>query len=101
MTVEEKEEKIEVENVNTPRRTSNVNAAKYRAMKSAFLQALPNSPPGLTQKEIVSAVKSDLPSDLFPEGRTSGWWAKTVQLDLEAKGRVVRETTKPIRWHRA
>ncbi|WP_394727903.1 DUF6958 family protein [Altererythrobacter sp. GH1-8] len=32
-------------------------------------------------------------------GKTSGWWAKTVQLDLEAKGKLVREETKPLRWH--
>jgi hypothetical protein len=29
----------------------------------------------------------------------AGWWAKAVQLDLEAKGIVVREVTKPLRWH--
>jgi hypothetical protein len=29
----------------------------------------------------------------------AGWWAKAVQLDLEAKGIVVREATKPLRWH--
>jgi len=41
-----------------------------------------------------------LPDDNFPEGATSGWWAKTVQLDLEAKGVVIREKTKPLRWYK-
>lgn len=27
-------------------------------------------------------------------------WAKTVQLDLEAKKMLVREDVKPLRWHR-
>lgn len=27
-------------------------------------------------------------------------WAKTVQLDLEAKKMLVREGVKPLRWHR-
>ena len=91
--------KIAVENVNVPGKTTNVDAAKYAAMKTAFLTVLPTASPGLTQKEVVQQVKSHLPDDLFPGGKTSGWWAKTVQLDLEAKGIVVREATKPLRWH--
>lgn len=31
----------------------------------------------------------------------AGWWAKTVQLDLEAKGMMHRNVgAKPLRWHR-
>jgi hypothetical protein len=95
------DEKIAVENVNIPGRTSRVNAAKYQAMKQAMLQILPEGDPGLTQAEIREAVISYLPGDLYPEGSTAGWWAKTVQLDLEAKGIVIREATKPLRWHQA
>jgi hypothetical protein len=94
------EQKIAVENVNVPGRTHNVDAAKYQAMKTAFLNILPTSAPGLTQKEIQQQVVAHLPEDLFPGGAKSGWWAKTVQLDLEAKGLVVREQSKPLRWHR-
>lgn len=94
-------EKIEVENVNVPGRTSRVNAAKYQAMKKAMLRVLPEGEPGLTQNEVREAVIPHLPDDLFPGGSTAGWWAKTVQLDLEAKGVVIRETTKPLRWHQA
>ncbi len=93
-------EKITVENVNHPGQTTNVDATKYRAMKTAFLKVLPKASPGLTQDEIRNSVKPHLPDDLFPGGKTSGWWAKTVQLDLEAKGQVVREATKPLRWYR-
>lgn len=92
--------KIAVENVNVPGKTTNVDAVKYSAMKKVFLKLLPKKSPGLTQKEIQEAVKDQLPQDLFPEGAASGWWAKTVQLDLEAKGLVVRESSKPLRWHR-
>jgi hypothetical protein len=93
------DEKITVENVNIPGRTSRVNAAKYQAMKRAMLQVLPEEEPGLTQSEIREAVIPYLPEDLYPEGSTAGWWAKTVQLDLEAKGIVIREASKPLRWH--
>ncbi|MEL6529382.1 MAG: hypothetical protein AAGK01_04850 [Pseudomonadota bacterium] len=90
---------IEVENVNTPGRTSRVNAAKYANMHAAFEAALPKASPGLTQDETREAVKPHLSEELFPEGKTCGWWAKTVQLDLEAKGKLVRESSKPLRWH--
>ena len=93
--------KIEVENVNVPGHKTNVDAEKYLAMKKAFLKILPRASPGLTQKEIKQNVTPHLPEDLFPQGATAGWWAKTVQLDLEAKGVVERESTKPLRWYKA
>jgi hypothetical protein len=94
-------DKVTVENVNHPGKTSRVDAAKYHAMKQAMLRVLPSEEPGLTQAEIREAVVPHLPDDLFPRGSTAGWWAKTVQLDLEAKGTVARENTKPLRWHQA
>ena len=93
------DDKISVENVNVPGKTSRVNAAKYEAMKQTMLQVLPREEPGLTQAEIREAVIPQLPEELYPGGSTAGWWAKTVQLDLEAKGIVIRETAKPLRWH--
>ena len=95
-----KSDKIEVENINVPGKTNNVDAVKYEAMKEAFLKVLPNSSPGLTQKEIQQAVIPHLPESHFPQGATAGWWAKTVQLDLEAKKVVIRELCKPLRWHK-
>jgi hypothetical protein len=95
----ESDDKIVVENVNVLGKTSRVNAAKYQAMKAAMLHVLPKAEPGLTQSEIREAVIPHLPGDLFPGGSTAGWWAKTVQLDLEAKGIVIREATKPLRWY--
>ena len=93
-------EKIPVENVNHPGKTTNVDAAKYAAMKKALLKVLPKKPPGLTQSEMKEATKPHLPEDLFPAGATAGWWAKTVQLDLEAKGVLIRTDAKPLTWHR-
>lgn len=92
-------EKIAVENINTPGRTTNVDKAKYLAMKHAMLARLPKAAPGLTAQEAKDALMPLLPEDLFPGGATSGWWLKCVQLDLEAKGIVVREPTKPLRFH--
>lgn len=91
--------RITVENVNVPGRTSTVDATMYGAMRTAMMKVLPDSSPGLTQSEIRDAVVEHLPDDLYPDGAKAGWWAKTVQLDLEAKGVVAREDTKPLRWH--
>jgi hypothetical protein len=93
-------EKITVENVNVPGYHKQLDAAKYQSMRLALLKALPAQAPGLTQDEIRAAVLPYLPADIFPGGANSGWWAKSVQLDLEAKKVIIREATKPLRWHR-
>ena len=95
------DEKITVQNVNVPGHTTRVSKAMYDAMKQAMWKVLPSKSPGLTQNEIREAVIPHLPEELFPGGTKVGWWAKTVQLDQEAKGSLVREAGKPLRWHRA
>jgi uncharacterized protein DUF6958 len=92
---------VEVENVNHPGRTKHLEAAMYEAMKRAFLKVLPKASPGLTVEEIQERVIAHLPVELFPGGAKAGWWAKTVQLDLEAKGIIAREKAKPLRLHKA
>lgn len=97
-----KRETIEVENVNVPGRCSNVNAEKYKAMRDVLLAVLPKEPPGLTQAEMGAAVLPHLPQELWPNGEKSMWWVKTVQLDLEAKGLVMRDKSgKLTRWRRS
>jgi hypothetical protein len=93
--------KVEVENVNHPGQVRQVDAPMYEAVKRAYLKVLPKTSPGLTLAEIADRLLAHLPQDLFPDGAKAGWWAKTVQLDLEAKGLVVREKTKPLRLRKA
>jgi hypothetical protein len=93
-------DKVTVENVNHPGKTSRVDAAKYKAARAAILKLLPKKPPGMTQREMMAAMRDALPQSVFP-GTTTSWWMKTVQLDLEAKGLVVRDGNKPLRWRRA
>lgn len=93
-------QKIEIENVTSPGRTTPVDAARYQAMKEALLIVLPDTSPGLTGAEMLEGVTAHLPADLFPDGAKAGWWLKAVQLDLEAKRVIARETTKPLRWHK-
>jgi len=89
--------KIEIENFTSPGRTYRVDGAKYRAMRSALLQVLPNTSPGLTVAEAKTGLLPLLPQDLFPGGDKAGWWLKAAQLDLEAKGIIKREHSKPLR----
>jgi len=97
---EQRPGRVTIENVNHPGHTTTADAGMYDAMRDALLKVLPTAPPGLTQAEMQDAVVPRLPDDLFPGGAKAGWWSKTVQLELEAKGIVVREASKPLRWHR-
>ena len=91
-------EKVEVENVNHPGHVTRVDALKYRAARAALLSILPTTGPGLTQAEMLATVVPVIDQHLFPGGSKSGWWIKTVQLDLEAKGVIFRVLGKPLRW---
>lgn len=93
-------EKIEIENVNTPGRVERVEKRKYVAMRDALLTVLPATSPGLTVAEAKAALLPLLPQNLFPNGEKAGWWLKAAQLDLEAKGTIQREATKPLRLRR-
>lgn len=95
------QDKVTVLNVNCPGSESRVNAEKYNAMKTALTNALPSTEPGLTQAEMMQAIQPHLRQDLWPNGAKSAWWCKTVQLDLEARGMVIRTQGRPLRWHMA
>jgi hypothetical protein len=92
---------VKVRNVNHPHSIRLVNADMHDAMKRADLAVLPKLEPGLTLTEIRKRLKAKLPQGLYPSGAKSGWWAKTVQLDLEARGVIKRVKTSPLRLHRS
>lgn len=94
-------EKIEIENAASPGRVTRVDADKYHAMKAALLAILPAASPGLSGAEMLEEVVAHLPEELFPQGAKAGWWLKGVELDLEAKGVIIREAAKPLRWRKA
>ncbi|MEM9854154.1 MAG: hypothetical protein AAF841_06830 [Pseudomonadota bacterium] len=95
------EDKVEIENVNTPDHITRVDRAKYEAMRAAYLAALPEDAPGMTAAEAKAALLETLDERFFPGGAKAGWWMKAVQLDLEAKGIVTRAATKPLRFHKS
>jgi len=90
-------EKVEVRNINAPHHVTRVDKAKYDAMRDAMLAILTREKPGMTPAEIKTAVLPALPQDLFPGGDKAGWWIKCVQLDLEARGVIVRAERPPVR----
>lgn len=55
----------------------------------------------MTQEDMGQAILPHLGESLFPGGSGSTWWMKSVQLDLESRGYLVRERTKPLRWYLA
>jgi hypothetical protein len=90
-------EKIAIENVMSPGSVTRVDKGKYEAMRSALMAVLPSAAPGLTVAEAKAKLLPLLPQDLFPGGDKAGWWLKAAQLDLEAKGKIEREASKPLR----
>jgi hypothetical protein len=95
------DDRIEIKNFTSPGHVQRVDRAKYEAMREALLQVLPVGAPGLTVAEAKERLLPLLPEALFPGGDKAGWWLKAAQLDLEAKGVVRREATKPLRLHRS
>ena len=93
--------RIEIQNVQSPNHSMSVDRVKYQDMRKALLKVLPKRAPGLTVAEAMTALLPHLSQELFPGGTKAGWWLKAVQLDLEAKGVVAREPTKPLRLHRS
>ncbi len=93
-------ERIEIENVASPGSVTRVDKKKYDAMKKALLKVLPRTIPGLTVAEAKVLLLPILSQQEFPGGEKAGWWLKAVQLDLEAKGILARESTKPLRLRR-
>ena len=92
--------KIEIESITSPGRTERVDRVKYMAMREALLPVLPTEAPGIKVVDAKAALLERLSQDSFPGGEKAGWWLKAVQLDLEAKGVIKRETGKPIRLYR-
>jgi hypothetical protein len=87
---------VDTLNVNSPGKTYKRDAVKYLAARKAFLAFMPKVGPGLTQTEMFAAMRKALPAF----GSTAGWWMKTVQLDAEARGEVIRDGGKPLRWRK-
>jgi len=94
-----KRRRVIVENVNRPGRTFTLDATKYEAMRDCLFQVLPSEPPGITQNEMFEALYIVAPEAMFPGGSKVRYWAKNVQLDLEAKGIVRRTPGRPLRWY--
>ncbi len=92
-------EMIEVFNVNVPGTSSFVQKDKYEEVRRVLRERMPTSAPGLTQDEMDRLVRENVSDAVFEDRSKAGWWMKTAQLDLEARGLVVREAAKPTRWH--
>ena len=94
-----KDDMIEVFNINKPGHSSFVRRDKYEEVKRVLKALMPETSPGLTQDEMAMLVVENVSETVFEDKSKSGWWMKTVQLDLEARQVMVREKTSPLRWH--
>ena len=81
---------MKTKNVNKGSRGFAVTEEKYEPIRKAILASLPRNGTGLAFKELVEAVSTRVPKELYPKAGSVSWYTKVVQLDLEAKGLVER-----------
>ena len=68
---------------------TNIDAAKYEAMKAALLTVVPADDAGFPFQDLADAVRPHLPDELFANASVN-WYVVTVKLDLEARGLIER-----------
>ena len=89
-------------NVNPGQPGALVDQEKYEAMRAAMMQVLPAGDDGMTWAELTEVIGPILPERLFRHIGTVRWYARAVQLDLEARGVITRiPGSKPPRLRRA
>ena len=93
-------DRIEVRTISSPHHVTDVDRAKYMAMRAALMAVLPGTAPGMTVAEAQGALLACLDPGQFPGGAKAGWWMKCVQLDLEARGTIQRGPKAPVRLFR-
>lgn len=86
---------IKAQNVNHPGYTENLNQEKYTLVREAILTSLPANGDSLKFNDLLEKVdtllkEKQVPQHLFPKPGSVGWYTKTVQLDLEARGEIER-----------
>ncbi len=89
---------IQARNVNHPEHRENLKAEKYHIMREAMLAALPvaewMSFSDMEDKIRAYLLEKQVPGALFPKPGSVRWYAKAVQLDLEARGEIERQPKK-------
>jgi hypothetical protein len=74
---------------------------KYEAVQEAILAMLPAGGEGMTWSELAEVITPYLPENLFRHIGTVRWYAKAVQIDLEAQGVIERvPDSHPLRLRR-
>ena len=93
---------IRARNVNHPDHVENLKSDKYAVIRAAMLDALPVDD-WMAFSELEDAVRDllterETPAELFPKPGSVRWYCKAVQLDLEARGEIERQSKKsPLR----
>lgn len=74
---------------------------KYQIVQEAVLAMLPAGGEGMTWAELAEMIAPYLPESLFRHAGTVRWYARAVQLDLEAQGVIERvPDSHPLRLRR-
>jgi uncharacterized protein DUF6958 len=92
---------MQLKTISTGKTGALVDPEKYDRVRAAILQTLPATDDGMTWAELCERIAPLLPESIFRHMGTVRWYAKAVQLDMEAKGEIVRlSDSRPIRLKR-
>ena len=89
---------IKARNVNHPEHRENLKAEKYHVIREAMLATLSEAE-WMSFADLEAGVRarlaeSNVPKALFPKPGSVRWYCKAVQLDLEARGEILRQPKK-------
>jgi hypothetical protein len=90
------DDKIVIENINSPGRAEQVNRGTIGAMRDAPPAVPQHAAPGLKLPETKPTLLLRLPNALYPAGDKVGWWMTAV----EPKGTVRHALSEPLQLHR-
>ena len=77
---------IEIENFTSPGHRTKVNAAKFTAMRDAYLAVLPDAPPGLTPGQIIDACARPCRKTCFPVAQRRAGGQRLCNSTLRPRG---------------
>ena len=89
---------IRARNVNHPEHVESLKAEKYHIIREAMLASLSKNE-WTSFEDLEARIRAYLdekrtPPALFPKPGSVRWYAKAVQLDLEARGEIERQPRK-------
>ncbi len=84
------EQRVQLQHPDPSKDAPRIDQAKYDAVRTALLQAIPADAEGVPFTGLAEEVAKLLPADSLAALGSVGWYTTAVKLDLEARGLIER-----------